>query len=186
MKRGSAEFKAWQRQYNQDYRVANKEKLAEYERQRSQANKEKQAAYGKAWRAANREKLKEYDRSRYVERAQQESERSKRKKREDPAWYILLNAKARAKKKGIEFNLEAGDFDVPEKCPVLGIDLFWGDRVFAANNRNAPSHDRIDPSRGYIKGNVRVISNRANFLKNNATFDELRLIFEYVSRELGF
>ena len=32
------------------------------------------------------------------------------------------------------------------------------------------------PELGYIKGNVWVISNKANRIKNNATLEELRLL----------
>ena len=185
MDRGSEEFKVWQKEYNKEYRAANKEKLAEYEKARQTANKEKLAAYGRAWRAKNIDKVRENDRKRHKEHALRESERSKRKKKEDPAWYILLNAKSRAKAAGLDFDLERGDFTVPEFCPALGIPLFWMERTYMAKNHHSPSLDRLYPSKGYVKGNVRVISNRANFLKSNASAAELRLIADYIDRELG-
>lgn len=40
----------------------------------------------------------------------------------------------------------------------------------------SPSLDRLDSSKGYVKGNVRVISKRANQLKNNATVEEMRMV----------
>jgi hypothetical protein len=60
-------------------------------------------------------------------------------------------------------------------CPVLGI------AINANHGRqgyfpDSPSLDRIVPSRGYTKGNVRVISQRANQLKSDATLAELRLV----------
>ena len=39
---------------------------------------------------------------------------------------------------------------------------------------------RINPSLGYIKGNVQILSNRANRLKNNATASELSLIADFM------
>ena len=79
-------------------------------------------------------------------------------------------AKYRAKKKKIKFNITVDDVVFPKICPVLGFKIdYKGKR----NADNIPSLDRIDSNKGYIKGNVRVISNRANFLKNNATSDEL-------------
>ncbi len=43
-----------------------------------------------------------------------------------------------------------------------------------------PTLDRIIPSRGYVRGNIAVISFRANFLKRDATLDELRKIIRYI------
>ena len=75
-------------------------------------------------------------------------------------------AKARAKEKGRDFNIELSDVVIPALCPVLGIPM------------DRPSLDRIDGAKGYVKGNVRVISHRANTLKNNATIEELELILQ--------
>lgn len=79
---------------------------------------------------------------------------------------LWCSARARANTKGREFNIEVSDVVIPKVCPVLGIPM------------KSPSIDRIDSAKGYVKGNIRVISNRANTLKNNATVEELRLILE--------
>jgi hypothetical protein len=89
-------------------------------------------------------------------------------------------AKVRAKKYGVDFNLEPSDIITPEFCPVLGIPLFIGDGKSTANS---PSLDRIIPSVGYTKGNVRVISHKANTIKSNATAEELKLVYEYLFKE---
>lgn len=85
----------------------------------------------------------------------------------------LKDVKKRAKRKGIKFNLTLGDIKVPEVCPVLGIKL---ERHKAKGF--APSIDRINPSLGYTKDNIRVISDRANTLKNNMTVEECKLILK--------
>lgn len=90
---------------------------------------------------------------------------------------ILIRTKYRAKKAGIPFNLEIEDIKVPEQCPVLGIKLQTVAGA-GANQISSPSLDRIDPERGYTKGNVRVISQRANLLKSNASVEELTLVLE--------
>ena len=90
---------------------------------------------------------------------------------------IHARIKSRAKRNNIPFNLELCDIVVPEYCPVLGIPIYsiCGG---GTNQDTSPSVDRIDPSGGYVKGNVRVISNRANLLKSNATVEELRLVLK--------
>lgn len=44
----------------------------------------------------------------------------------------------------------------------------------------APSIDRINQDSGYTKDNIRVISWRANHIKNDATLEELEKIVAYV------
>lgn len=83
---------------------------------------------------------------------------------------MLNGAKHRAKVKGLEFNLCPGDIKIPLICPVLNIALQRG-KIKPGDN--TPSLDRIDNTKGYIKGNVRVISMRANVLKRDATAQEL-------------
>ena len=88
---------------------------------------------------------------------------------------MLYRIKFHAKAKGIPFELQVSDIIIPEKCPVLGITLERGkDRA----SDNSPSLDKINPALGYIPGNVRVLSQRANLLKSNATVEELRLVYE--------
>ena len=70
---------------------------------------------------------------------------------------------------------------VPEFCPVLGIKLVPYNNG-SGFHIDSPSLDRIKPELGYIKGNVRVISNRANLLKNNATVEELEKVLEDLRR----
>jgi hypothetical protein len=90
---------------------------------------------------------------------------------------VLAGAKARAKAKGIPFELESSDVVIPNVCPVLGIPLFWGSKL----TNNTPSIDRVVPEKGYVKGNCVVISMKANRLKNNASREELEAILKYLS-----
>lgn len=89
-----------------------------------------------------------------------------------PNKIILITAKSRAKKASIDFNLTIDDIIVPEMCPYLEIPLSVGDGKL---HDSSPSLDRIDPSKGYTKGNVEVISHLANKVKNNLTKDQLIL-----------
>jgi RNase P subunit RPR2 len=83
---------------------------------------------------------------------------------------LWKRAKDRAIQKGYDFTIEESDIIIPNKCPLLEIPLEYGRR---GKYENAPSLDRIDNTKGYIKGNVWVISKKANSMKNSATFEEL-------------
>ena len=84
----------------------------------------------------------------------------------------------RAARKAIDFDLDEEWLlsNRPSKCSVLGIDL-----IYSSSDKHEPrlaSVDRIDSNKGYTKDNCRVISYRANVLKNNASLDEIRKVYE--------
>lgn len=82
---------------------------------------------------------------------------------------LYRSARKRALQKGLEFNIELRDIHIPKKCPILKVPLI-------CSTRYSPSIDRIYPDKGYVKGNIAVISTLANSMKANATPKEL-LIF---------
>ena len=87
---------------------------------------------------------------------------------------IWDRSKQSAQQRGLEFNLDIEDIIIPEYCPLLNIKLTF---KFTPETRDSYySIDRIDSNKGYIKGNVQIISLKANTMKNSATQEEL-LIF---------
>lgn len=86
---------------------------------------------------------------------------------------LLRNAKYRAKKQSLPFNLEKSDIVIPKICPVLGTEL----SVLGVDPykfpESIPSLDKIIPNLGYVKENIQVISLLANRMKSNATPDQL-------------
>jgi hypothetical protein len=107
-----------------------------------------------------------------------------------------MDAKSRAKKYGMDFTIEMDDIVIPETCPCLGIpiqrkmerpgNLSKEDKKNGIRyrlNDNSASLDRIDSTKDYIKGNVWVISARANRIKNNSTPAELEMIASAVRRK---
>ena len=86
-------------------------------------------------------------------------------------YLIWYRAKESSKKRGWDFNLEVDDIIIPKKCPYLGIELCYG--IENKYKDDYCSIDRIDSTKGYIKGNVQIISRLANTMKNNANTEQL-------------
>lgn len=105
-------------------------------------------------------------------------EQSKKDRLKNKLRFLLKGARKRARKNNIEFNITKNDLILPDICPVLGIPITKEN--LGKFNDSSPSIDRIDNTKGYIKGNVCIISMRANKLKNNGTMEEHRKIVEYM------
>lgn len=148
-------------------------------------NPSKVLEYGRAWRENNRLKIREWDRTFYAENKESVKARQKiycaktldRFAERSAKWalanhekVILRAAKCRAKERGLSFDLELSDIVIPKVCPVLGIPIV---RIQGKRMAGSASLDRINNALGYVKGNVWVISSKANLMKNNATDDEL-------------
>lgn len=91
----------------------------------------------------------------------------------NPIYIMYWQAKKRAKLKGLEFSIDPTDISIPEVCPLLGTPLI---RNVGVLGPSSPSLDRIDSKLGYVKGNVWVISYRANAIKSDSTIEEMRTI----------
>jgi hypothetical protein len=97
-------------------------------------------------------------------------------RRTDTVPWMLYNARLKSKRRGWDCDLTMDDIILPDRCPVLGIPLMIGDGKMT---QNSPSLDRIDNAKGYVKGNVIVVSLRANAIKNDATVEELGRVFRF-------
>lgn len=98
-------------------------------------------------------------------------------KQKNPVRNLYDRIKYRAKRKHIPFNLKLEDIIIPEICPVLGIPLSINYHKHPADN--SPSVDRIIPSKGYIKENIIIISNKANRIKTDATAEEIDKVAKF-------
>jgi hypothetical protein len=83
---------------------------------------------------------------------------------------IIMSASQRAKANGIEFNLIAENILLVRYCPLLKITLEYGN---SKATNNSASIDRIDNTKGYIKGNIQVVSMLANSMKGSASPEQL-------------
>ena len=88
-------------------------------------------------------------------------------------------AKARAAKRGVAFDLDKEYVRglIPDECPVFKVPFVFFGRALGPWS---PSLDRIDPTRGYIKGNVAVISLKANVIKSDATISEIQTVLDWL------
>lgn len=102
-------------------------------------------------------------------------------RKENPKKYILWRAKQSAKKRNLPFSLVADDIELRETCPVLGVKLKYADAV--KNDPAAASLDRIDSTKGYVKGNVTIMSFRANTMKSDITPTELEALYKYLNNK---
>lgn len=108
---------------------------------------------------------------------------SARKRTKDPRTALFKGRRWDALKRGIPFEIEVDDLVWPEVCPVFGTPLTYN--MGAGRFGGVPSAaslDRIDNTRGYVKGNVVIVSWRANHLKKDATPTELRKLADYYER----
>lgn len=85
--------------------------------------------------------------------------------------FMFIASRTRARKINKEHTITVNDIVIPIKCPYLSIELT---RITGQGNipTNA-SLDRIDNAKGYIKGNIQIVSRIANVMKSSATEDQL-------------
>lgn len=114
-----------------------------------------------------------------MEKKKRHNERTKAWGKAHPIEYALIRLRKEAKWKRRPFNLTAKDISFPEKCPVLGIEMNYNDPA----SEGYRQFDEIVPKKGYVSGNVKVISKRANRIKNDGTAEEHLKIADYIRSE---
>jgi hypothetical protein len=95
---------------------------------------------------------------------------------------MWCSAKSSSKKRHLPFNIEPKDIVIPKICPLLGVPLQVGKKKHCPNS---PSLDKIIPSQGYVKGNIQVVSYRANVIKQDASLQELQTLTANLERILS-
>jgi hypothetical protein len=165
-----------------DAELERKRALArERNRRYRERNPERARAQCKAWRENNLERHKEMIRAwnkANPERCKAASNRSYQKLYERK---MVERARARSKRKGLDCTITTDDVSIPTHCPILGIELAAN---FGAGRGKAsaasPSLDRIDNTKGYVPGNVQVISKQANAAKSDLTPEQLLLFADWI------
>lgn len=92
---------------------------------------------------------------------------------------LLTAAKRRSKYKNLEINIDddyiKSIWQLDNKCPIRNVKYTFG---IKSHSDNSPSIDRIDNNFGYVKGNVMIISTKANIIKLHYTIEELNFIIK--------
>ena len=99
---------------------------------------------------------------------------------------MLYNAKQRAKKRGLEYSIDVSKLHIPTHCPIFGVELMYAGTGKTTKGygayENAASLDRIDPSEGYIDGNVMIICWEANRSKALLTPDKFYMLARFYEK----
>lgn len=98
------------------------------------------------------------------------------------AAYAKRDAKNRAAKKGLPFDISVAYVESlqTDECPVFGTKFQW-----MGNGKikpTSPSLDRIDPSKGYIEGNLVIISSKANSIKSAYKSKDLYKVAQWLEQ----
>jgi hypothetical protein len=117
----------------------------------------------------------------------QEAKRRWKRKNPKRAWAVCAtgSAKMRAKLKDIPFDLTTDYVEsiTPDTCPVFGTPFsFIGGKCMT---ESSASIDRIDTRFGYVRGNVAVISFKANAIKNRYSSHDIRKVADWLGN-LGY
>lgn len=158
--------KEQQRKYNQTYKEKNRKKISLNKKKYATDNKDKIKIYREKFYLKNKDKLNEQMKTYY---------------KDNRNVYLFLKSKRRAREDGIEFNISIEDIVIPEYCPLLNIKLT--NELGYGQLKTNSSIDRIDSTKGYVKGNIQVISRQANTMKSNATREELIIFSKNILKE---
>lgn len=134
------------------------------------------------WKKANPEKLRKSEYKYRSTHKEQWALKSRNWSLNNPEMQMLVSARSRARRSGMECTITKNDIHIPELCPVLGLKLQKGK---VRHSDSSPSLDRIDTTKGYTPDNIMVISHRANTLKGDARPDEILALARYITSAIS-
>ena len=100
----------------------------------------------------------------------------------NPFPQMVSNAKIRSKADGRIFNISTeyikSIFPKDARCPVLGV-KFDMTLKKGGTQKHSPTLDKIIPEKGYVKGNLIIVSWIVNRIKGDVNYDEMEKILKY-------
>lgn len=152
------------------YRIADPEKIRKHDREYYGVNRERVLKNQKKWRKAHPEKQREKNKQYYEDHREEQIEYMRKYLKANPFRYTFLRARKASKKKGLDFDLTEDYLlqlwaECGGMCSMTGVSM-----LKTADERYHPylmSLDRIVPEKGYVKGNVRLVSYWYNRARSN-------------------
>ena len=112
--------------------------------------------------------------------------RSRDRYLDNPIPQMLSNSRIRAQKKSIPHTIDASYLEKiwpkDNMCPVLGSKFEMGYKNGKSKNFS-PSLDRIITKKGYVYGNLVIISDIVNRLKSDATLEDMEKILKFYTKK---
>lgn len=87
----------------------------------------------------------------------------------------VRRTRERCRRKHIRFDLDVEALIYPTECPILDIPI-----TRKLKRDNYPSFDRVDSTKGYTNENVRIISHKANRMKQDNSIETLERLLQYM------
>lgn len=154
-----------------------------YQKEYSRKHADKKKEYNKEYYKQHKEEIK-VKRAKYLTTSVEKRRDNQREWfSKNPQKSLWHKAKSSAKRRGREFSISVEDVIIPEVCPYFGVPLVL--EKSGKRERYGASIDRADSSKGYVKGNIEIISDLANSMKQDATVEELIAFAKGVLKKYG-
>lgn len=106
----------------------------------------------------------------------------------NPDYFLWASAKRRAARDGVQFTITRADIPpIPEICPIALIPIKkqeYAPGQHRGPSDSSPSLDRIDCKKGYVPGNIRVVSHKGNRWKSDMCREDVQRILDYIDGKL--
>lgn len=116
-----------------------------------------------------------------VKRCSKNYKRKHKQKPHSPQYMMLANARARAKRENYPCSITMKDIIFPKFCPITNLELRFNKGKTAEDSYTL---DKIIPELGYVPGNIRVISRKANRWKDNMTRENIQTLLDYIDGKI--
>jgi hypothetical protein len=178
-----------EKELSEYYIIVNKKKGTQYIKSEcKKCSNARSVRNNKKYRAEDKDRINAMRRKYYMKRMQNDLVRERVNNGQISRYprytakRLFRNAQIRAEKNNLPFTITLDDIVIPEYCPILNIKIKQGVK---GNYECSPSLDRIDNTRGYVRGNIAVISSKANTMKNSATLEQLRVFSANILKYIG-